>query len=116
MPETQTSAPPALIRKLDDSLRRFDELQASMNDQAVLTNPQKLVAVSKEAGQLEPLVTRYKEYQAAARQVIELTEMAGNKSDAEMSELAASELPDATAKADAMLEALKDEFVAAEDN
>jgi peptide chain release factor 1 len=116
MPETQTSAPPALIRKLDDSLRRFDELQASLNDQAVLTNSQKLVAVSKEAGQLEPLVTRYKEYQSAARQVAELTEMAGNKSDAEMSELAASELPDATAKADAMLEALKDEFVAAEDN
>jgi peptide chain release factor 1 len=115
MPDTQTIAPPALIRKLDDSLRRFDELQASMNDTAVLSNPQKLVAVSKEAGQLEPLVTRYKAYQAAARQVDELTEMAGNKSDSEMSELAASELPDAIATAEAMLEALKDEFVAAED-
>src|SRR4051812_48758532 len=112
MPDTQTIAPPALIRKLDESSRRFDELHASMNDPAVLSNSQKLVAISKEAGQLDPLVARYKEYQAAARQVEELTEMASHKGDAEMSELAASELPDATAKAEAMLEALKDEFVA----
>jgi peptide chain release factor 1 len=115
MPDTQITVPPALIRKLDESLRRFDELHASMNDPAVLSNPQVLVAVSKEAGQLEPLVTRYKEYQAAARQIEELTEMSANTGDAEMSELAASELPAATAAAEAMLEALKDEFVAAED-
>lgn len=35
--------------------------------------------------------------------------------DAEMAELAAAELPDAQAKVSQMLEALKDEFVAAED-
>ncbi|HEX8050514.1 MAG TPA: peptide chain release factor 1, partial [Solirubrobacterales bacterium] len=42
-------------------------------------------------------------------------EMAANKADAEMAALAASELPDAEAKANDLLESLKDEFVAAED-
>jgi peptide chain release factor 1 len=41
--------------------------------------------------------------------------MAGNRADPEMAELAGAELPDAEAKARDLLEALKDEFVAAED-
>jgi len=42
--------------------------------------------------------------------------MSANKSDTEMAELAASEVPAARSIADALLEELKDEFVAAEDN
>jgi peptide chain release factor 1 len=42
--------------------------------------------------------------------------MAANRADAEMSELAATELPEARAKADGLLEELKDVLVSAEDN
>src|SRR5947207_15345937 len=42
--------------------------------------------------------------------------MANSRAHAEMADLAASELPDAEAKAAEQLESLKDEFLAAEDN
>ncbi len=105
-----------LIRKLEETARRYDELQQSLNDPEVLASPQRIIAASKESGQLEPVVSKYREYRKAAQAVADLQAMAANKADAEMAELAAVELPEATAKADALLESLKDEFVAAEDN
>jgi peptide chain release factor 1 len=115
---SQSTAPvaPALIRKLDEKLARFNSLRESMNDPAILANAQQLIAISKESGQLEPVVSRYQEYLAARKSAEDLQAMAENRADAEMAELAAAELPDAQAKADQLLEALKDDFVAAEDN
>jgi len=107
---------PPLVRKLDELAQRFESLQASLNDPAVLSNPQRIIAASKEAGQLEPVVQRYRDCQKAQHAVEELRSLAANKSDAEMSALAATELPEAEAKATAMMESLKDEFLAAEDN
>jgi peptide chain release factor 1 len=95
---------------------RYTMLQESLNDPDLLTNPTRLVATSKEAGQLETIVNQYREYIKASENVNSLTVMAENKADAEMAELAALELDEATASADAQLEALKDEFAAAEDN
>jgi peptide chain release factor 1 len=112
---TQSSTDTALIRKLDETAARFDELQSQMNDPAVLTNSARLVAISKEAGQLDPVVRRYREYQKAHDAAIELRDLRGG-ADKEMAELAAAELPEAELKATALLEALKDEFLAAEDN
>jgi peptide chain release factor 1 len=110
------SAPPAaLIRKLDEMLRRHAELEASLNDPAVLSNTPRLISVSKEKGKLDPVVQRYRDYQKARDAAAELTEMAQNRADADMADLAAAELPEAQAQADALLEGLKDEFVAAED-
>src|SRR5688572_24497676 len=107
--------PPALIRKLDELQGRFAELESALGDPAVLANGQRLVAISKEKGKLEPVVGRYREFQQARRAAEELREMAGNKADPEMADLAAAELPAAQDKAAALLESLKDEFVAAED-
>jgi peptide chain release factor 1 len=115
MPETTNAPVSPLIRKLQEMSRRYGELDEQFNDSAVVSNPQKLVSISKEKGKLEPVVQRYRDYQQAARAVEELREMSANKSDAEMSELAAAELPEAEAKTNALLESLKDEFVAAED-
>ena len=111
------AAPPqALIKKLEERLARYTELENLLNDPSVLSNSPRLVAISKEKGQLEPVVGRYRDYRKAVDGADELRQMAVNKADPEMSELAASELPDAEAKAAALLESLKDEFVAAEDN
>jgi peptide chain release factor 1 len=113
---SQSTPVAPLFRKLDEMAARFQSLQDSLNDPATLSNPQKLISASKESGQLETLVTQYREYQKATANVQQLREMAANTADAEMAELAAAELPEAQASTDAMLEALKDEFVAAEDN
>ena len=105
-----------LFRKLDEAAGRLASLRDSLNDPAFVSNSQKLVSASKEAGQLESIVTRYQEYRKCEETISHLQEMAANKSDADMAELAAAELPEATTKAHDLLETLKDEFLAAEDN
>src|SRR5688572_31713120 len=102
MTQTDNIMDTPLIRRLSQTERRFAELQDSLNDPAVLSNSAKLVAASKEAGQLEPVVTRFREFKQAIQQVAELSELSANKSDAAMSELAAAELPEARAKADGL--------------
>jgi peptide chain release factor 1 len=109
------AAPPALLRKLDEVAKRYDELQNSLNDPAFVASPQKMIAASKETGQLEPVVSKYREYQKATKQLEDLREMIKG-GDVEMSALAQEELPQAEASASDLLEALKDQFIAAEDN
>ncbi len=116
MPDLLNAAPAALIRKLDQLLQRQNELEAQLTDAATLSNPQKLIAISKEKGQLDALADQYRSYQKARDAAAELRELSANKADAEMAELATAELPEAEAKADQILESLKDQFVAAEDN
>src|SRR5256885_13240204 len=116
MSQAPATLAPALIRKLDEKLARFTELRESMNDPAVLSNPQRLIPISKESGQLEPVVARYQEYLKAKQSADELATMAANPADPEMAELAQAELPLASSRAAQLLEALKDDFVAAEDN
>ena len=105
-----------LIRKLEEMRGRFEELQNSLNDPAVLANTQRVVAASKEAGRLEPVVGRYREYLKIGQTIRELREMAENPVEKEMAELAAAELPATQQKAADLLESLKDELLAAEDN
>src|SRR5262245_1140 len=113
MPATDTNG--ALIRKLSEISSRFDELQNQMNDPAVLTNSQRLVAISKESGQLEPVVSKFREYQKSQKEADELAKTS-TSGEADMKALATEELPAARQKATALLEELKDEFLAAEDN
>src|SRR5262245_8526465 len=115
MPDTK--APPSpLIRKLDELAARFDSLRESLNDAATVSNPQKLISISRESGQLEPLVTRYRDYQKTAKEIEGLREMIESKADPDMAELAQEELPEAQKRAQELLESIKDELVAAEDN
>ena len=114
---SSTTAPEtALLRKLSEIAQRHDELQQQLNDAATMSIPARLISVTKESGQIEPVVLRYRDYLKSVAAVEDLRQMAANTSDAEMAELAAVELPDAQAKAAQQLESLKDEFLAAEDN
>src|SRR5258708_7091276 len=110
------SPPNPLIRKLDELSARFDSLREQLNDPAILANHQKVVPLSRESGQLEPMVGRYREYLRLQRGVAGLQEMGQSKADPEMAELAEEELPELTARAAELLEELKDQLLAAEDN
>ena len=107
--------PQALIAKLQSTAARFDELQKQLADPETSTNGLKLVAISKEAGGIEPLVVQYRAWESLTRQIAELNDMIGG-SDKEMAELAQSELPTASASLAELEEQIKDQFVAAEDN
>ena len=95
MSDALVAPPPSLLRKLEEIDRRYIELESQLSDPAVLSNSQRIVSVSKEKGQLEGIVSRYREYRQAAGQIEELRELIENKSDRDMADLAASELPDA---------------------
>src|SRR5262245_26438348 len=103
MPDTLI-APSPLIRKLEALSQRFGEIESQLHDPAVTSNHLKLAALSKERGKLEPIVTQYRAYQRALAQVQELREMMQNKTDIDMADLAAEELPGTEAKAASMLE------------
>lgn len=108
-----TEVAAGLARKLDETARRFAEVQAQLQDEAVLGDHTKVSALAREAGQLEPVADLWARYKAAAAQVGELETM---QADAEMGELAREELPAQRARAAALLDEIKDAFVAAEDN
>jgi peptide chain release factor 1 len=116
MAEATHSPPAALIRKLDEKLLRSQELEDLLNDPAVLANSQRLVPLSKEKGQLEPIAEKYRDYRKTAEAIAELKLMAQNRSDPDMAELATAELPETQTRANELLESLKDELLAAEDN
>ena len=103
-----------LLEKVAEKAARHAELAEMMNDPAVLGDSQKLVAISKESGQLAAASETFAAYVAAVYEWHDLQEMQA-ADDGEMAELAAAELPTVIAKADALLEGLKDAFVTAED-
>ena len=108
--------PPALLRRLDEMAARWDELRESLNDPAVLTNTPLLISVTREQGRLNAIVGRYREYLKVLAEIADLEHLAAAKTDADMAAMAEAELPAATERASVLLESLKDEFVAAEDN
>ncbi len=120
MPDLPTELPEGharyrrLIARLAEKAARHAELQGMMNDPAVLADSQKLVAISKEAGQLADAAETFGAYVKAVREVLDLGEMQA-ADDGEMAELASAELPGAIERADLLLERLKDAFVSAED-
>ncbi len=115
MSDATPNVPPALIARLHQMAGQFDAVRESLNDPAVLAVPQKTIALIRESGQLEAVVGRFREYQKALEEVEQLNQMAG-AGEAEMAELATAELPAARQKATALIEELKDQFLAAEDN
>ena len=107
--------PDPLLRRLEELSRRHEALQRQLNDPDVLADHARVAALSRESGQIAPLVEAFRGYQQAARQVVELEQLAAGD-DAEMSALARAELPDAIEHARALIEQIKDALVAAEDN
>jgi peptide chain release factor 1 len=114
MTETDITIPAALRRRLDEAAARYDELQQSLNDPEVLSTPAKLVPITKESGRLEPLVTRYRTLRKLLGDIADMKQMTAG--DDEMAALAREESHQAALQAVELLESIKDEFVAAEDN
>jgi peptide chain release factor 1 len=104
-----------LIRRLAEMAARFDSLRESLNDPAVLSNAQRVVSISKESGQLEPVVALFREYLKSVATEDELAALAADAGDSAMAELATAELPAARANRDRLLELLRDQFLEAEE-
>jgi peptide chain release factor 1 len=101
-----------LLAKLARAAGRHAALQEQMNDPAVLSDPKRLMAVSRESGQLAGPASTFNDYASSAGELADLREM---QADPEMAEMAAADLPGVRQRLDDLLERAKADFVAAED-
>jgi peptide chain release factor 1 len=104
-----------LLRRLEENRRRHQALSDSLNDPAVLADHQKVAAASKELGRLTPVVSKYRQFLAAQQSVRDLEEMAANRAEPAMAEMAAGELEQARAAAGLLWQQLRGDLAAAEE-
>ncbi|MFV1963924.1 MAG: peptide chain release factor 1 [Pirellulaceae bacterium] len=78
---------------LEEKLSRFEELERSMLDPAVVSDSNRIAAVAREHGSLAKLVTRFRRFKQINEEIVEVTEMA-ESDDEEERQMAILELPE----------------------
>ena len=92
---------PSLLSRLDQLVDRHEELAALLSDPEVIGNQTQFVAFSQEYSELEPVVQLIQQYRVLTADLIELESyLTGD--DADMKELADSELPDTRQQLEAL--------------
>ena len=81
-----------MFDRLAEIERRYDELERQIADPAIIANRREFAKLAKERSQLEETVARWRDRQRLARDIEEHRELAREK-DADLRELAKSELP-----------------------
>lgn len=105
-----------LIEKLDELDRRFEEISSLMNDPAVASDGQKIVALAKEHASLRKIVGPYREYCHLAKDRDEAQAILNDPAaDAELKELASAEADQLRIAANASLEEVKGLLVMSEE-
>lgn len=105
-----------LIRKLQEIDAQHAALSEQLVDPAVLADHRQVRALSIKKAAIEPLVNEYRAYRAAMAHVDELEAILHDpQADPELAELAREELPEARAKAEALIGSIQKRLVTAED-
>ncbi|HEX3656787.1 MAG TPA: peptide chain release factor 1 [Pirellulales bacterium] len=99
---------------LDQKLARFEELERMLCDPAVLADSSKLTAAARERGSLAKLATKYRQFRVLNTEIAQALEMVAGH-DADMRELAESELPKLKADREDCWNELLDMTVGGED-
>ncbi|HVC96982.1 MAG TPA: peptide chain release factor 1 [Pirellulales bacterium] len=99
---------------LDQKLTRFEELERQLVDPAVLSNSALVAAVAREHGSLAKLATKYRRFKELNAQISDALAMVAGH-DAEMRELAETELPELKAEREKYWNELLDMTVGGED-
>ena len=92
---------PSLLSRLDQLVDRHEELAALLADPDVIGNQTQFVAFSQEYSEIEPVVQLVQKYQALSADLVELESYLPGD-DADMKELADSELPDTRQQLEAL--------------
>lgn len=105
-----------MFNELQKAEARFNELEQLLSDADVIANDPNYSKYLLEHGSLVKIVTAFREYKHANQQVTDSEELANDKSDPEMAELAAEELPELKKAAEQSLEDLKNQIMSKEDD
>lgn len=81
-----------MFDKLDDLVRRFEEIQNELSEPEVVNDQQRFRRLMKEQNDLSSIVEKYGEYRAAGQTIADSLEMLDSENDEEMRELLKEEL------------------------
>jgi peptide chain release factor 1 len=105
-----------LTEKLEQLDSRCLEITRQLEDPAICSDHAKMIPLSREQGKLMPVVGKYRRYRTCLEQLDEARQMMREAgSDAEMRAMAEEEAATLEAKAEALIEEIKDTLVMADD-
>ena len=96
-----------MFDKLDSIEEKYEELARQLSDPETLTDQQKYTRTAKQHRDLEEVVAKYREYKALVRGISETKELLDAEDDAEMLQLARTELAELEQRRDAVEAELK---------
>ena len=97
-----------MFKKLDFILQKYDELSMMVADPEIIADQSKWQKLMREMGDMEQIVTKYKEYKKAEDDKASTLEILNDSSiDDEMREMAKLELSELTDKLEVLTEELK---------
>ena len=96
-----------MFDRLDDLVRRYEELMLELNDPSIANDQARFRKLMKEQADLAPIVEAYKEYKKCKETVQDSLAILDEESDEEMKELAKEELNEAKARIEELEKQLK---------
>ncbi len=83
-----------MFDKLDEVVKRFETLNERLADPSIFDRQKEYQELTKERGNLEPIVTAYREYKNSKEQLSQAKDIIVNESDADLIEMAKEEIPE----------------------
>lgn len=87
-----------MFDKLEELVKRFEEIQDELNSPEAAANPDRFRRLLKEQGEIAPIADAYNEYKKAKKNIEDSLWILDNESDEEMKELAKEELAESKDK------------------
>ena len=96
-----------MFDKLDDLLRKFEEIMNELSEPTVADNQERFRALMKEQSDLTPIVNAYKEYKKCNQDIEDSLAMLDEESDPDMKEMLKEELSTAKKRVEELEHELK---------
>ena len=96
-----------MFDRLDDLLRKFEEIMNELSEPDVANNQERFRALMKEQSNLTPIVNAYREYKKCNQDIEDSLSMLESESDEEMREMLKEELSEAKKRVEALEKELK---------
>lgn len=96
-----------MFDKLEDLLRKFEEIMNALSEPTVADNQERFRALMKEQSELTPIVNAYKEYKKSSQDIEDSLAMLDEESDADMREMLKEELAEAKKRVEELEHTLK---------
>ena len=96
-----------MFDKLDDLLRRYEEMMNELHEPDVVNNQERFRKLMKEQSDLAPLVEAYTEYKKCKQDIEDSLAMLESESDEEMREMLKEELSESKKRVEELEQKLK---------